>query len=426
MSQLVARIMPLSLFAALATLLLGWLTATAQSPAASKADWPQFRGPDRTNLSPDKNLLKKWPESGPKLLWKGQGVGIGFSSVAVAGDRVYTMGDKNGAAQIFALSRKTGKLLWGTPIGKAGGNYEGTRCTPTVEGDRVYGIGQFGDLVCLNANTGKLIWRKNFLKDFGGRPGGWQFSESPTLDGDRLIVTPGGPKATVVALDKKTGKEIWRNDAGYEAGYSTVVISNSCGVKQYVQLTAGGTIGVSAADGKTLWRYEKLGNNTANIPTPIVLGEQIFTSAGYGKGGALLTLSGDASSMTVKEEYYKGELRNKHGGILAVGDYIFGDTDDSGRPFCAEWKTGEIKWKRGGRGKDSGSASLTYADGHLYIRYSDGYVVLVPAIPDGYKEVSSFKIPNSDTNSWAHPVVIGGRLYLREKDIVWCYDVSAR
>ena len=203
---------------------------------------------------------------------------------------------------------------------------------------------------------------------------------------------------------------------------------NAAGVKQYVQLTAGGTIGVAAKDGKFLWRFDKLGNNTASIPTPIVLGDQIFTAAGYGgKGGALLTLSkGGKTGVEMTEEYYKPELKNKHGGVTIVGDYAYADTDDSGHPYCAEWKTGEIKWKRGREGKGSGSCAITYADGHLYCRYQNGYVTLVPAIGKRYDEVGSFKIENCKEPSWPHPVVIGGKLYLREQDILWCYDVSAK
>lgn len=392
----------------------------------TQASWPGFRGPKRDNLSPDKNLLTSWPKAGPRLVWKGSGVGKGFSSVSVVGDRVFTMGDLGKASYLFALSRATGKLLWSARVGQPGGNYSGTRCTPTVDGDLVYGLGQFGDLVCVESATGKERWRKSFKNDFEGRSGGWNFTESPLIDGDRLICTPGGEDASMVALDKKTGEEIWRCPAKVVAGYSSIVISHAAEVKQYVTLTEGGTIGVRASDGKLLWHYKRLAPNTANIPTPIVLGEQIFTCAGYGKGGALLTLTARDEGVQFKEEYFRRQLTNKHGGVLVVGDLLFGDTDDSGRPFCAEWKTGKVLWTRDpdvGQGEQS--VALTYADGHLYLRYQNGWVALVPASRKGYQEKGSFKIPNSDTNSWAHPVVIGGRLYLREKDLVWCYDVSA-
>lgn len=414
-------ILGLALFAGL------WILpdSFAQKPKAkSETDWPQFRGPSRNNISPDKGLLKSWPKEGLKLVWKGEGVGQGFSSVSVVGDKVFTMGDLADASYVFALDRKLGKVIWSTKVGRKGGNYQGTRCTPTVDGKLVYAIGQFGDLVCLDIEKGTEKWRKSFTKDFGGRAGGWNYCESPLIDGERLVCTPGGARASMVALNKTNGDEIWRCESGDSAGYSSIVISNAGGIKQYVQLTAGGTIGVAAKDGKLLWKYDELGNNTANIPTPVVLGNQIFTTAGYGKGGALLSLSAEGDKVEARPEYYKGNLRNKHGGVVVVGDYVYGDTDDSGRPYCAEWKTGTIKWTRGRVGRGSGSASVTYADGSLYIRYSNGWVSLVPATSTGYSEKGTFKIPNSDTNSWAHPVVIDGRLYLREKGVVWCYDVK--
>jgi outer membrane protein assembly factor BamB len=401
----------------------------ALAASAASTDWPQFRGAKRDDISPDKGLLKSWPKAGPKLLWKGPGVGEGFSSVAVVGERVFTMGDKNRAAHVFALSRSTGKLLWSRKIGEAGGNYSGTRCTPTVDGNLLYAIGQFGDLVCLETATGAVKWRKNFARDFAGSSGGWNYTESPLIDGDRLVCTPGGSKATMVALDKKTGAEVWRAPLEQTAGYSSVVVSHGGGVKHYVQLTDAGTIGVRAKDGKLLWAYEKFSGNTANIPTPIVLGDQVFTCAGYGRGGSLLTLRPDGAGVKCTEKYHSRNLANKHGGVVIVGDYVYGDTDDSGNPFCAEWKTGKVRWTRRGskhQGKGGGSAAVTWADGMLYIRYSDGWVSLVPAGQGGYAEKGSFKVPNGTHNCWAHPVVIAGRLYLREKDVVWCYDVRAK
>lgn len=393
---------------------------------ANAADWPQFRGPKRDNVSPDKGLLKEWPAMGPKLVWKGAGVGQGFSSVAVVGDRVYTMGDVGPASYVMCLDRRTGRRLWGRPVGRSGGNYKGTRSTPTVDGKVLYALGQFGDLVCMDARTGRMYWKRNLPGQFGGQPGGWNYTESVLVDGNKLICTPGGRKATVVALDKRTGKLIWRCPVGGKAGYSSVVISEAGGVRQYVQLLAEGTVGIDARTGKLLWRYNRFAGNTANIPTPVVLENQVFTTAGYGKGGALLSLASTGAGINAKEEYYDGSLRNKHGGVVVVGDYVFGDYDDKGRPWCAEWNTGKIVWQKRSRTRGQGSASLTYADGNLYIRYDNGYVALVPASADGYEEKGVFKIPNSSRNSWAHPVVIEGKLYLREQNIVWCYDVKGK
>jgi outer membrane protein assembly factor BamB len=400
---------------------------TADGKTNEKPDWPQWRGPNRDDHSPDTGLLKAWPKDGPALVWKGTGIGEGFSSVSVVSDKVFTMGDTDKESFVFALGRDKGDKLWSTKVGNAGGNYTGTRCTPTVDGDRVYAIGQFGDLVCLKTADGSEVWRKNFEKDLGGKGGGWNYTESPLIDGDKLVCTPGGEHA-IVALNKANGDVIWKSDYKDEARYSSIVISEAGGIRQYVQLLAGNVVGVDAKDGKLLWKYDRLKNNTANVPTPVVLGNQVFCTAGYGKGGALLTLTVSNGKVDVKEEYYHDELKNRHGGVVQVGDYLYGDLDDSGNPWCVEWKTGKFQkdWLKGVKKDGHGSASMTYADGHLYVHYQNGFVALVPATPDGYKEAGVFKIPNYKGNSWAHPVVIGGRLYQREQDTLWVYDVKAK
>ncbi len=411
------------------------LFALAFSATAAETDWPMFRGPDRTDVSKEKGLLKSWPEGGPPLTWKTEGTGIGFSSVSVVGDKVFTMGDVKTDCFLFGIDRKKGGKLWELKVGKSGGNYQGPRCTPSMDGELVFGLGQHGDLVCASAKDGKEVWRKNLPKDFGGRSGGWNYTESPLLDGDRLIVTPGGSSATMVALEKKTGNVVWKGtvEGGDTAGYASVVIANFGGVKQYVTLMANGLVSFDAKEGKMLWRYgtkgDRFGGNTANIPTPIISGDHVFASAGYGRGAALLKITKDGSDFAVEEVYWKKELNNKHGGVILVGDKLFGDRDDSGNPWCADFKTGKILWSRkGGKegGEGRGSASITYADGKLYIRYSDGWVALVDATADKYTEISAFKVPNGKNNTWAHPVVAGGKLYIRELDMLYCHDVTAK
>jgi outer membrane protein assembly factor BamB len=394
--------------------------------AAPAADWPQFRGPQRDNVSKETGLLKSWPKDGPPLEWEAKGLGGGYSSLSIAGDRIYTLGNKGDKTFVVALERDGGKVVWTGEVGRSGGNLG---CTPTVDGDRVYALGQEGDLVCLDVKDGKRIWHHNLLKEFGGSYGGWHYCESPLVDGDRVIVTPGGEKATLVAFDKKTGETAWKcpvSTKRHEAGYSSAVVATVGGVRQYVQLFNGGLVGVST-DGRVLWTYEKLGDNTANIPTPVVLKDEVLAVAGYGKGGALLKLTADGKDVSAKEVYFKGELTNKHGGIVVVGDYVYGDTDDQGRPYCIEVKTGKVKWKRESRqGKGDGSASVTYADGRLYFHYQNGVVALVEASPEGYKEVGSFAVPKKEGAAWAHPVVAGGKLYLREGDRLYCYDVREK
>jgi outer membrane protein assembly factor BamB len=399
-----------------------FVLSLALTPAGRADDWPQFRGPRRDDVSAEKGLLKTWPEQGPPLVWRATGLGGGYSSVSVAGDRIYTLGNKGNASHVVALARDTGKVLWASEVGPAGGNLG---CTPTVDGDRVYALGQRGDLVCIDG-SGKRLWRRDLHKDFGGVCGGWHYCESPLVDGDRLVVTPGGKEATMVALAKDSGAVLWKCPVPLrhpEAGYSSVVVAKVGGVRLYVQLLNGGLVGVSD-DGRFLWKYEQLGPNTANIPTPIVLGDRVFASAGYGKGGALLRLKADGKEVSAEEVYFNRELTNKHGGVVCVGDYLYGDTDDQGRPFCADVRTGKVLWQRGrDQGAGRKSASVTYADGRLYFHYENGVVALVEASPDGYKEVGSFRVPKTSGAAWAHPVVCGGRLYLREGDLLYCYDV---
>jgi outer membrane protein assembly factor BamB len=411
---------------------LGLSGAAAQEQPA--AEWPQWRGPNRDGVSADTGLLRQWPAGGPPLVWKATGLGSGYSSISLADGRIYTMGDRQDACYLLALDARTGKEVWAARVGepKGGGGYPGPRCTPTADGDLVFALGQHGDLVCVRAADGREVWRKNYSTDYGGKKDeNWGCSESPLVDGNRLICTPGGKSATMVALDKRTGKEVWKCLVpGCRAGHSSAVVAEVGGVRHYVQLTTGGVIGVRAKDGQLLWKYTKFTPNTANIPTCIVRGDEVFCSAGYRNGGGALlklTPTGDGG-ITMNEVYCHSELHNKHGGWVRVGDYLYGDRDDRGQPRCVEWKTGKVVWAKEGRSAGSGSAAITYADGHLYIRYQNGVVVLVAADPNGgYQEKSSFKIPRTEGGpSWPHLVVVGGRLYVREQDQLLCYDVRQK
>ena len=389
-------------------------------------DWPQWRGPDRSGTSKESGLLQSWPEDGPKLLWEGGAVGVGFSSLAIKGEYIFTMGDKDGSSHLFCLQKSDGKEIWKVQVGKPGGNYSGTRCTPTVDEDAVYALGQFGDLICVEVRTGRERWRKNIQQDFGGQAGGWNYSESVLIDGDLLLCSPGSREASAVAFNKKNGAVIWKTalpGAG-KASYSSWVISKGAGIKQYVRLFDGGTYGVDARSGKYLWHYDKLGRNTANIPTPIPFDDYIFTAAGYGKGGALLKLARSGSGVTATEVYFTRELKNKHGGIVKVGNYIYGDFDDRGQPWCADVMTGKVLWKKD-NGAGSGSACVTYGDGRVYFRYQDSTMALIDADPaKGFNQISTFKIPDNMKQSWAHPVISNSKLYLRGNNKILCYDIS--
>ncbi|MBS0208513.1 MAG: PQQ-like beta-propeller repeat protein [Planctomycetes bacterium] len=427
----------------------GVLTALAADSSKKNylLDWPQWRGPNRDDLSTDTGLLREWPTDGPKLLWKASGLGTGFSSISIAGDRIYTMGERGEDQLVFALSRQDGKELWATVIGPKwkDANYSGPRCTPTVDGNLLYAVGTSGDLICLETATGKTVWKKNFEKDFGGKMmSGWGFSESPLVDGDKLLCTPGAQNAMVAALNKKTGAKIWAtevpsNDAEGKpflgeggkdgAAYSSIVNSNSGGVKQYITLVGRGVISVDAKNGKLLWHYNRITNPTAVIPTAIVNGDYVFASSGYKEGGtALLKIARKGTKFEAEEVYYHPgkEMQNHHGGMVMLGDYIFlGHGHNKGIPMCVEWKTGKIVWQVEGRPVGSGSAAVTYADGHMYFRYQDATMALIEASPDGYKLKGTFKIPDSEKPSWPHPVVLGGKLYLREQDALLCYDIKS-
>lgn len=403
--------------------------------AAQAGDWPTFRGAARTAVAPDTGLLAMWPEGGPKLLWESKGAGRGYSSLAIADGRIYTLGDRSSLADdnsefLLCFSQTDGSPIWklktGNPWDSGAPDWQGSRSTPTVDGDRVYVLTPHGDLVCAGTD-GVEQWRKNLKSDFGGKKGdGWGYGESVLVDGDRLICTPGGEKSTLVALDKQTGDLIWTavraGDRG--AGHASIVISEVGGTRVYVQTTASGALGVRAADGKLLWSYE-IDRTTAVIPTSIVRDDLVFFAAGYGRGGALLRqVAGADGDVSVDEVYpINKKLANKHGGIVLVGDHLYGDTDDRGTPFCAELMTGNVVWQSRGSGKRS--ANIVAADGHLYVRYSDGTLALVKATPDGYEESGVLKIPGSDSQpSWSHSVILDGRLYLREGDSLLCYNLQ--
>ncbi len=397
----------------------------------AEGDWPTFRGASRTAVAPDTDLLESWPKDGPELVWQADGLGRGYSSPAIADGKIYTMGDGLSIADdkdeyLICIDQSNGEVLWFSKTGPAWNSgqesWQSSRSTPTVEGNHVYAMTAFGVLVNFTT-TGEEVWRRDLKSEFEGKKDdGWGYSESVLIDGDRLICTPGGAENTVVALNKESGELIW--SCGWPevrgAGHSSVVISNIGGTKVYVQVTGSGVMGIRANDGELLWTYD-IPKTTAVIPTPIVRDDLVFFTAGYRTGGALLRQVPSGDGVAVEEVYpLSRDLQNKHGGVVLMGDYVYGDTDSRGMPFCAELMTGEIQWKERGSGK--GSASVVAADGHVYFRYSDGTMTLVEANPKEFREVSLFKVPGSgDRPSWAHPVIADGKLYLREGDKLLCY-----
>jgi len=426
-------------FSWVAVLGLAVVPALHAAEAEKAGEWRQWRGPGRENKSTDTGLLKSWEASQPKLLWLADGLGEGYASVSIADGRIYTTGNTNDGQAVVALNVNDGKVLWTKPLTdeppKHG--YEGSRCTPTVDGDRLYVITSNGIIACLKSQDGEVVWQKDFQRGFGGKMmSGWGFSESPLVDGDWVLCTPGGQDAMIVALNKMTGEEVWRSavpELGKKgkdgAGYSSIVISNAGGVKQYVQLVGRGLIGVRASDGKFLWGYNLIANPTANIPTPIVNGDFVFTSTGYGDGGAaLVKIVGDGDDFKAEEVYYHPAktLQNHHGGmVLHDGHVYFGSKHNNGFPVCVDFESGKIVWGGETRGPGSGSAAIVYADGNLIFRYQSGEVALVEATPEDYKLKGVFKPEFVGKNPcWAQPVVAGGKLYLRDQDKLMCYDVT--
>jgi outer membrane protein assembly factor BamB len=414
--------------------LLAVVAPTAAKSGSPDDGWPGFRGPQRTGVSPDTDLLASWPAEGPTLLWQTAGAGRGYSSLAISAGRIYTLGDAPSTAEdedeyLLSFNQADGKPLWKTKVGPAWTsgkpNWQSARSTPTVDGDRVYVLTPHGDVIACET-SGKELWRKNLKKDFEGKKAdNWGYSESVLVDGDKIVCTPGGEKHTLVALAKQTGETLWTTSRGDDrgAGHASIVIANIGATRVYVQTTGSGAMGVRADDGKLLWTYD-IAKTTAVIPTPIIRDDLVFFSAGYGRGGALLKqVPAKDGEVTAQEVYpLKTELGNKHGGIVLVGDYLYGDSEDRGIPFCAELMTGEIKWKA--RGSGSGSASIAAADGHLYVRYADGTMTLATASPEALDEVGSFKVPDSgERPSWSHPVIVDGKLYLREGDAILCYKL---
>jgi outer membrane protein assembly factor BamB len=408
------------------------LSLPAMVLVGADTDWPRWRGVRGDASSNEKGLLKEWPEGGPPVAWQSKGLGQGFSSLAIVGDRLFTMGSKDGKNFLICLNRADGKRIWETPFGSGEPN-----CTPTTDGDRVYGISRSGELACLKISDGSVIWQKSFSKDFGGKEPIWGFSESPLVDGDRVICSPGSDDAFVVALNKKSGLVVWKSklEGGDKlkghggAGYSSPVISNAAGVKQYVTLTGKGLVGIDAAKGKVLWVYDRISNGTANIPTPIVDGNFILCSSGYDDGGtALIEISKTKGTLSWVEKYYfkSRELQNHHGGMVLRDGYVYmGHGHNNGFPVCFDLKTGKTAWKPG-RGPGAESAAVAFADGHLYFRYQDATMALIEATPEAYRLKGSFKIAVKNGQSWAHPVIIGGMMYLRDQDDLVVYDVRSR
>lgn len=408
--------------------------------AATAADWPRWRGPNNDGVCTETGLLKTWPTGGPPKLWTATNLGIGFGTPSIADGKIFGMGTRDGKDIVWAIKEAGGAELWATPIDdpRKTNQNNGPSGTPTFHKGKLYAVSSKGALVCLDAASGKKVWEKSYTKDFGGSVESWGYCESVLVDGDKLICTPGGTKSAVVALKPDTGDVIWRAEVpnvGGAFGYSSPVKATVGGVPMYIALLGkgSGVVGVHARTGKLLWRYEKVANKTANIPTVIVKDDLVWCSTGYRDGGAaLVKLAAEGTEKVTATEvkyYPSSEIQNHHGGMVLVGDHVFfGSPHGQGHPVCVDFKTGEIKWKetRGAAG-GNGSAAVLYADGLLYFRYQSGKMVLIKPNPEKLDVVSSFDLPEkSNQPSWPHPVIANGKMYIRDQEKLHCFDVKAK
>ena len=392
--------------------------AMGQSGAQTAANWPQWRGPNRDGISKETGLLKQWPAEGPTLVWKASGAGRGYSSFSISNGKLYTMGLRGDREFVIAFDIATGKEAWATSHGSAFHNDrgDGPRGTPTIDGDRLYALGGNGDLSALDTRTGKIIWSKNVLKEFGGSNIQWGISESPLVLGNKVLVNAGGPGASMVALNKTDGSVIWKSQSD-EPGYSSAIPVDINGNTQVVFFTAQRAVGLDARDGRLLWEYGKPANNVANVATPIVRNNRIFISSDYGTGGGVVEIKPDNKA---QEIYFTKDMRNHHSSSVLIGDYLYGFS--SSILTAMKFDNGEIAW----RDRSVGKGSLVYADGNLYCLSENGVVGLVEATPTGYKEKGRFRIQQGSLPTWAHPVVAGGRLYLRDQDTIYAFDVREK
>lgn len=394
--------------------------------AFAAANWPQFRGPNRTDVSNETGLLKQWPAGGPEIAWLNKDAGLGYAGYSIVGETLYTMGAR-GVEQLIAIDIKDGTEKWKADIGPVLGNNwgDGPRGTPTVDGDHVYALGGQGNLICAETKTGNVIWKVS-MKDLGGSTPGWGYCESVLVDGDQVVCTPGGKQGAIAALDKKTGKVIWQSKEFTDgAQYASIIVAEHNGARQYIQLTMNSIVGIEAKTGKLLWKSNWPGK-TAVIPTPIFHDGHVFVSSGYGVGCKLIKI-GEGNK--VSDVYVNKNMTNHHGGVILVGDHLYGFSDGKGW-VCQDFKTGEMVWNEKG---PIGKGAIGYADGMLYLLdESTGNVALIEASPQGYKEVSRFTLKPQTTKRkpsgriWTHPVITDGKLYLRDQELLFCFDVKSK
>lgn len=433
----------------LAPLLFALTTLTA-----SAGDWPQWQGPARTAMSAEKGLLQEWPAGGPAQTWKAAGIGTGYGGISVSNGLIFSISNRGAEEVAWAISEKDGSPVWSTKLGAAvtegrPQGIEGPGCTPTIDGDRVYVIGAAGALACLQRADGKIVWQKNMVSDFGGQVPAWRYNESPLIDGDKVICTPGAPDATMLALNKATGDVVWKSvatggaaapeqgrrggrggggggGANSTASYASAIVAEIEGVRQYVQLTATALVGVAATDGKLLWSYAKPANsNRINCSSPIFTEGLVFAASAYGNGGGAAKITkGENGELKAEEVYFTTNMQNHHGGMIVLDNALYGAAggNEGGFLVCLNYPNGEVLWRE----RKAPKGSLLYADGRLYLRAEGGAVILFEPSREKFIERGRFDQPNrTDKPAWTHPIIANGKLYIRDQDTLYCYDVKA-
>lgn len=389
---------------------------TSSVLAQGNFDWPQWRGPKRNGISEEKDFRIQWPKEGPHRLWTAK-VGIGFSSVSVVGGKLYTMGNVTDVDHVMCLEVATGKLLWDYkyPCAAVDPNgYHGPRCTPTVDGERVFTVSRRGHVLCLNAATGALVWTKNLVTDFGGGIPVWGFAGSPLVEGELLILETSAAARSVAALDKKTGRVVWAN-GNFAAGYSSPVAFPLARDRAVAVFSAGGLTGRAASNGRILWHYNWRTTYEVNAATPIVFEDKIFISSGYNSGCALLQMTAD----TIKPVWSNKNMKNHMNSCVLWQGHLYGF--DEGQLCCLDVITGAVKWTNPSYGK----GSLMLADAILILYGERGRLGLAEASPAGFRELASAQVLGGN-NTWAAPVLANGRIYCRSQADLVCLDVTGR
>ena len=405
-------------FVTVVLLVLSTSVVSAQQPK----DWNQWKGPHSNAHSFCTGLIDRIPEGGPKLLWKIDTLGGGYSNLCFFGDQFFTLGDFGDQCFVLALDRKTGKENWRKQIGKAGGTRPGPRSTPACDGQTVYVMGQFGDFAAFDAKDGKERWRHNVEKEFGGKVMSiWNFSMSPFLDGDKIVVPIGGDDGTLAAFDK-SGKLLWRStELTDPAAYTSVVPAEIGGVRQYLLLTGNTIAGISTLDGKILWGANFPGK-TAVCSDPVLSGDVVMAACSYGVGAVFYRITKEADGFKAFDFHGNAKLQSHHGGIIMLDDHFYFLSNNDGI-VCIEAKTGKVVWEN----RSVGKGSMAYADGKFFLRSEggDGTVAMIEATPTGYKELGRFNQPNrSDLNSWTYPLIVDDKLFLRDQGLLLCYDIK--